>query len=653
VTGVNANQVITPIVGNSTEAGLTLKTSILSSEAKSLVSGQLVKIENQIESEIRRSYRFAPTGSSITPANTVEINTFFRQTNSIKYVRVNSSTGRFIFQRFGMFAGQTEPLATDNTIEFQNEGNGLVRVISAQASGPGGSGKLSARVGDMMYIFRGTPFASDAWCHDPQIGSSGVSSSSTPEYIGYPVVHVVDENEILVIAPNIQTFNTTVLTSSTDLVFLPAIYNEKNIQTNHAAGAQLDKLINDGKMYYLVKTLGAGLVSVVIQNSSDEASDSAELETMSVATDDIAVFGEGFDPANQGSFKIIAHNGRNHLIVYNPGGGKDELIDQNVLENGGKGSRKWRVGPIQTEERPLRIVANESVKIGDLLRISTPGSTATTWFDAPFFGSFKVTNIGYHAFTYSGPLPHTPGTGSIDLTKLCPYVDVEMANAPQAVRDNLGAFVDDFIVGLNDKAIGFVEGTPFSCFRVVSGSGVDPQDIENNEIFLAPKYNSEKISDIFGSVLTAMHKIGFELQINQGIDGYKIYTGLVREAHRTIDGLPSSAIVFPGVKAAGAFIEVLNPLIRTISLSLRVYPKDGVSLNTISDLIKSTVSGYVNNLGVGRPVVLSEIIRIVQGLPGVFSVEILDTAPDAVDGRIVTASSEKAIIINTDEITVS
>jgi len=54
---------------------------------------------------------------------------------------------------------------------------------------------------------------------------------------------------------------------NTDVVFIPAVWNEKNIQTNHQAGAKFDLPYLDGKAFYLIKSLGNGLVSIFLQNS--------------------------------------------------------------------------------------------------------------------------------------------------------------------------------------------------------------------------------------------------------------------------------------------------------------------------------------------------------------------------------------------------
>jgi hypothetical protein len=536
-----------------------------------------------------------------------------------------------------MGVSQNEPLDAGNDITLTNLGSGLVQVTSAIGSGGVGTGILSARVGDMMYIQPSSPFAYDAEC--PAVPSSGITSSTEPEYLGYPVVHVIDEQNIIVIAPNITTFGLTTLTSATDLVFMTSPWCEKNIRTNHKEGVKYADLVNNGEMYYLIKSIGNGLVSLWVQNSASEATDTMLLDMLSVSTDDYVILGDGFDPANQGQFKIVAHNGRNHILFYNEEGGKDEILSS---EN----DRKWRVGPLNDGiSRSLRIIAGESVKIGDLLRISTP-VTSTQWFNASMIGSWEIIGLGFSAFNFSGALPHSYTSGTLDQTKICPYVDISMPNAAVGIVDTSNNLVDHFLVAGNDTALGFTESEPFEVYRLVSGHGINGVNPELADVYLVPKINSSKITDVFGSILTSFGKLGFSSSVGQGVDGYKYFTGLVRLAHRIVDGLPQNTVLYPGVKAAGSVVDIQTPLIKSILIDLKVKPRDGVTLNTISDLVKSSVSGYVNSLGVGSPVILSEVIRIVQGLPGVLSVTIVTTTPVADEDRITVAENEKAFILD-------
>lgn len=760
VTGVTGNSLTSFVIGNATSDSFSSKVKVLSTDAKAMVRQQLVRIENSLTGEIMRPYRLSPVGDEITAHNGTNINTFFRQNNSIKYVKRSLHEARLVFFRYGQGEGQAEPLSAGDQIVMSNLGSGRVQVQLTSA------GELAARTGDMMYV-RPTsasqsftsPFAVDAQCKG--LATVGETDGSLPEYVGYPVIRVVDSKTAIVLAPNVTTFATTTLTSSTDLVFLPAIFNEKNIRTNKAEGAKFDQTINNGDMKYIVKALGGNLVSLWVSNSSSESTDSMLLSDMSVNTDDTITLGAGFDAANQGTFKIVGHNGKNHVVMYNPIGGRDEIIDRATLQLGGKGQRSWLVGPINSASRPIRVLDAESVRIGDKVRISTPTVETAPWFPSAMYGSWRITGMGYVGFSQARgtltPIAAEPTTGikhldsftlhdgnravkfefttsgavsnisfvavkittvmsvldvataivnainslgstfavsssftgsiinlvnrkqdsttaslmntaivesmdnactlspvgmsgaAIDDGQLTPYIDFDFTNAISDVVDPITKTpIDKFQIAGNDGAIGFSESTAFSGFRVVSGHAVNPQNAEESEVYLMPRLASTKMSDTFGTKLIAMSKIGFEQRAFQGVDGYKVYSGLVREAHRVIDGLATNPILYPGTKAMGAQIEVNPPLIKNIQLAMQVRPKDGVTINSISEIIKSTVAGYVNGLGVGKPVVISEIIRIVQGLPGVYSVAVTSTLPPVTDDRIVVSDIESVFIHNVE-----
>ena len=746
ITGVTANSVTSFVSGNGTDIDYSTKVKVLSSDAETYTYGQLVNVKNNIASEILRPYRVSPTGTSITQSNTTNINTFFRKTNYIKYLRTGVNAARIVFFRNGMNdEPNNEPLSIGANITLSQPyiGTGIVRVVID-------AGVLAARVGDMMYINSTSPFAADVLCQS--LGISGTTLSNKPTYLGYPVINVINSTSIEVLAPNITSFGVTTTATKTDIVFLPAIYNEKNIRTNKKEGVLFDQSFNGNEFSYLIKKLGGNLVCMWLQNSASEAADTMKLSELSVNTDDYIQLGTGFDVANQGTFKVIAHNGRNQILFVNSNGGKDELVDSATLSGGGIGQRKWSVGPIKEIDRSVRILDAESVKIGDRLRISTP-STTSQWFPDTMIGSWRVSGIGYvgvsqavgsltavaegagitqgstlvindgvvsktFEFTLTssvsnanyipiyigsgmnaslvataianainglgsnfnisaslsgivvnllnrklsfGPSYNTAisGTASVVLSAvgmsgaaandsyITPYVDIEFLNAAADIYDKTtGTPIDTFVIGDNDSSIGFIEGTAFSGYRIMSGSSVNPQNTELSDIFLTPRINSSKMSDTFGTQITSLFKLGFEERAFQGIDGYKVFSGLIREAHRVVDGLPTNSILYPGVKAEGSSIEFNVSLIKTIQVSLQVRPKDGVTLNAITEIIKSTVSSYIRGLGVGKPVILSEIIRIVQGLPGVYSVSILDTFPVATDDRIVVQDIENAWVLD-------
>jgi hypothetical protein len=640
ITGVTANSVESFVLGNAVLDGDASKAKILFSDAKSIPVGSLIKVENSVASEIQRAYRTLPTGSSVTPANTEDISPYFRNTTAIRYIKTGLNTARLIFLRNGIGPGQSEFLNPGEYINLTPLGNGLVQVTATVAAGV-----LSARTGDMMYIRPqvGSFFPSTYQCK--ALDMDGISDPANPEYWGYPVVHVIDAQSVVVIAPNITSPGSYLLATETDLVFMPAIWNEKNIRTNREEGINFETLSNSGNANILVKKLGGNMLSIWMQNSSAEATDDMVLSNMSVSSDDYVVLGEGFNIANRGTFKLLAHNGRNHIIVHNPSGGADEIIDTTTYEGGGNGTRKWGIGPI-TAARPIRVLDGESVRIGDRLRISAP-LTSSQWFPSSMLGSWEITGIGLigRDFT-SATLPYNGSDGTLDNSLISPFVDIAIPNSPSGILDSTNNYVDAFLLAGNVGSIGFIEKTPYEGFRIVAGSSSNPQNPEESELFMVPQKSTHKITDIFGSKITAQYKVGYEQRTFSGIDGYKVYGGLVQESHKIIDGSPVDSITYPGVRASGTRIEILPPLIKAISISLVVRPKDGVTLNSIGDVIRASVASYINGLGVGRAVVLSEIIKIVQSLPGVFSVQIVGSLPQALDDRIPVSDIEKAFVLD-------
>jgi uncharacterized phage protein gp47/JayE len=86
-----------------------------------------------------------------------------------------------------------------------------------------------------------------------------------------------------------------------------------------------------------------------------------------------------------------------------------------------------------------------------------------------------------------------------------------------------------------------------------------------------------------------------------------------------------------------------------VSISLTVVTKEGVSLGSLTETIKSSVASYVNALGVGQPVIISSIIKVVQSIPGVSSVLVTGTMPvvDPNDhGKITVSDVERAYVLN-------
>ncbi len=113
-----------------------------------------------------------------------------------------------------------------------------------------------------------------------------------------------------------------------------------------------------------------------------------------------------------------------------------------------------------------------------------------------------------------------------------------------------------------------------------------------------------------------------------------------------INGDPNDQDNFPGIKAAGVQVEVKAPTVASQSFTIDVTTIEGVNLLSIIDEVKSATASYVNSLGIGDDVILSEIIDRIQDITGVFDVQItlpVDNVAIA-DGFIAKVNDESIAV---------
>lgn len=137
--------------------------------------------------------------------------------------------------------------------------------------------------------------------------------------------------------------------------------------------------------------------------------------------------------------------------------------------------------------------------------------------------------------------------------------------------------------------------------------------------------------------------LSFPITIFYGVDAYKYYTGLAQVTQWTVDGREDDQDNYPGIRAAGVQVEVLEPITKPIKSSLVVSTIEGVSLGSLTNDIKSAVSAYINALPVGGDVLISNIIVAVKAVAGVLDVHV--TTPAA---NVAVADAELARIKESD-----
>ena len=193
-----------------------------------------------------------------------------------------------------------------------------------------------------------------------------------------------------------------------------------------------------------------------------------------------------------------------------------------------------------------------------------------------------------------------------------------------------------------DNVVDFLSNTKLTSLSLKATiSGVnDNQDVQiesNSE-------GSDGYIQVTGG--SANEVMAFDTAAFRGIQAYNYWTGLLELVHRTIYGDDTDLTSYPGVGAAGITFQVLAPTVQQISVELDITLKEGVSITSLENEVKSAVSGYVNALGVGEDVIIEEIRAAVIAITGITDVVLSSPAANiAVADNEIARVSDPDIVI--------
>jgi uncharacterized phage protein gp47/JayE len=267
----------------------------------------------------------------------------------------------------------------------------------------------------------------------------------------------------------------------------------------------------------------------------------------------------------------------------------------------------------------LIFLEGDSAATGDTLFVQN--IVNSNWFSVNNIGSFSVTEIGTNASTYKPFIRISNPAGVAESNRLMSV-------------DTAGLYLIESLVN------------KFSTIRQITNIALDDLNLERRAVYSIPANRNYKFSDANFTSITHMGKLGYNTDVTTGIDGYLYYTGLLRRVQRIVDGYEPDAQNYPGRRAVGGAIETLPPLIRKIVITINVTTNEGVNLGDISNNIKSVVINYIQTLGVGEDVILSEIIASIMSIKGVGAVTFTSPVPST--ERITIANNEKATITPDD-----
>jgi len=132
-----------------------------------------------------------------------------------------------------------------------------------------------------------------------------------------------------------------------------------------------------------------------------------------------------------------------------------------------------------------------------------------------------------------------------------------------------------------------------------------------------------------------------------GLGAYQYSTGLAAYVQRLVNGDATDFVDFPGLRAMGTKCVVTVPNVVTRTFTIKVVAARGFTDAQLKSPVQVAVQTYINSLGIGDNVILSEIIRLVKALPGVDDVAVIDPTSNFIvsSGQLIRISDTDVVII--------
>ena len=262
----------------------------------------------------------------------------------------------------------------------------------------------------------------------------------------------------------------------------------------------------------------------------------------------------------------------------------------------------------------------------------------------PFvFTSYHSARVGDQVVIGSDTNLEFKNLGSFIITNVPSLYQIDYRNSDAISHSGL-------TIGSTTNGVSILD-QGYTTYRKVVIVNPKPNDPTNRaQVVVSPGYNIQLFNENQGARLSLPTRLGFNPDPTPGMAGYQFWTGLKRRAQRVVDGYEPDSSTFPGARASGAQIEVREPQIQRVTIQLKIKTSKGVSLQSLSDTIKSEITGYINSLGLGQDVVLSECIRLAQDVPGVDSVVMAYPSPGS---ERITINSNAIARISSQDVTLS
>lgn len=297
---------------------------------------------------------------------------------------------------------------------------------------------------------------------------------------------------------------------------------------------------------------------------------------------------------------------------------------------------------------------------GEFLVVNTFGSS-TIYFENPsaMVGDYILTGASdIHVISYDSVRPgdtFSLGTSLLDdssvpvETRKGEYLvtgissDTQIAISTPTLSKNS---VTTNTLGADFVNVTVIEEFPFTQYAKIANVAQSPINVNYADIVVEGIDLFNKINSSGASSISAVSKLAFNTNVAVGADSYQHYGGLINAVGQVIRGQASDPITYPGVAAAGSYIEIDSALKKRIQVSIVIRNKTGTPFAVVRNRVQTAVASYINSLGAGDPVVFSQIVSAAQSIAGVQAVSISSPTYNATNDQIISQPNEKPIVLS-------
>lgn len=111
---------------------------------------------------------------------------------------------------------------------------------------------------------------------------------------------------------------------------------------------------------------------------------------------------------------------------------------------------------------------------------------------------------------------------------------------------------------------------------------------------------------------------------------YTYYTNLIAQVQKVMEGDVTDPVNFPGIKAAGIFLSVEQPVIKRITVVASLTAADGFTEADLAPLVQSRIESYISSLRIGQDVIIAKVIEAALAVNGVADIRVVTPTSNVV-----------------------